>query len=37
LFLAAAAPPLVALIGILALSRFFGRESVAAGSPIKAV
>jgi len=38
LFLAAAVPPLIALAGILALSRYFVRPaSVAAGSPAKAV
>jgi AAHS family 4-hydroxybenzoate transporter-like MFS transporter len=37
LFLAAAVPPVIALIGILALSRYFGRSAVAATSPVKAV
>jgi MFS transporter, AAHS family, 4-hydroxybenzoate transporter len=37
LFLAAAAPPLVALVGILALSRYFGRPAAIAASPVKAL
>jgi MFS transporter, AAHS family, 4-hydroxybenzoate transporter len=38
LFLAAAIPPVIALIGILALSRFFGRpEAMTAGAAVKAV
>jgi MFS transporter, AAHS family, 4-hydroxybenzoate transporter len=38
LFLAAAAPPLIALVGILALSRYFGRPTtVAAATPVKAL
>ena len=38
LFLAAAVPPVIALIGILALSRYFGRPAtVGTASPVKAV
>jgi AAHS family 4-hydroxybenzoate transporter-like MFS transporter len=38
LFLAAALPPVIALVGILALSRYFGRPAaVGATSPVKAV
>ena len=37
LFLAAAVPPLIALVGILALSRYFGRPTSVVATPVKAV